>query len=105
MINCGADRTRITMAWGRKSNSPRTGAIAAIVAFMVCSAGFAQDDSSEFFEKRVRPVLAAKCYSCHAESRLGGLRLDSRQALLTGGKSGPAITPGNAEASPLITEV
>ena len=98
-------QARNTMAWGRKSNSPRTGAIAVIAAFATCSAGFAQDDSREFFEKRVRPVLAAKCYSCHAESRLGGLRLDSRQALLAGGKSGPAIMPGNPETSLLIRAI
>ena len=59
----------------------------------------------EFFEKRVRPILANKCYSCHTSSKLGGLQVDSRAGLLAGGKSGPAITPGNPETSLLIRAV
>jgi len=59
----------------------------------------------EFFEKRVRPLLAARCYSCHsAASRplMGGLRLDTREGLLTGGGHGPAIVPGSPETSLLL---
>ena len=51
----------------------------------------------EFFETKIRPQLAANCFQCHSssvETPLGGLRLDSREALLTGGDSGPAIVPG-----------
>jgi Protein of unknown function (DUF1549)/Protein of unknown function (DUF1553)/Planctomycete cytochrome C len=59
----------------------------------------------EFFETRVRPVLAANCYSCHTESKLGGLRVDSRFALLEGGKSGPAVVPGRPEQSLLLKAV
>ncbi|MGH9721390.1 MAG: c-type cytochrome domain-containing protein, partial [Bryobacteraceae bacterium] len=59
----------------------------------------------EFFEARVRPVLANKCYSCHADNRLGGLRVDSRSALLEGGKRGGAIVPGKPDASLLIQAV
>lgn len=69
----------------------------------------AQESSSaqqiEFFEARIRPVLAQSCYECHsAESKIvrGGLQLDSRQAGLTGGDSGPAIVPGRPEESLLI---
>src|SRR5262249_36870104 len=51
-------------------------------------------DSAEFFEAKIRPVLAASCYDCHTEEQLGGLRLDSREAMLKGGKRGPAIVPG-----------
>src|SRR5436190_21532991 len=57
------------------------------------------------FETSVRPVLAANCYDCHADERMGGLRLDSRDGLLTGGKSGPAIVPGDPEKSLLIAAV
>jgi len=40
----------------------------------------------EFFEKKIRPVLVAECYECHAgEKQKGGLRVDSREALRTGG--------------------
>ena len=53
----------------------------------------------ELFESRIRPLLAEKCYACHAASKLGDLRLDSRAAMLKGGKSGAALVPGKAEAS------
>ncbi len=62
-------------------------------------------DPDEFFETRIRPVLANNCFSCHAEIRSGGLRVDSRDELLKGGKSGPAIVPGKAEESLVIQAV
>src|SRR5437588_194704 len=52
----------------------------------------------EFFEKRVRPLLADQCYKCHstaASKTKGGLSVDSRDALLKGGDSGPAVVPGD----------
>ena len=61
--------------------------------------------TAEFFETNVRPVLAANCYDCHADGRMGDLRLDSREGLLKGGKSGPAIVPGDPEKSLLIQAV
>lgn len=62
----------------------------------------------EFFEKQVRPLLAEHCYGCHsveADKQRGGLRLDSRRALVDGGDSGPAIVPGDPEGSLLIEAV
>src|SRR5262245_2353892 len=62
-------------------------------------------DQLAFFEKNIRPVLAARCYSCHsaeAKQPKGGLRLDTRQGLLQGGDSGPALVPGNPKKSLLI---
>ena len=67
--------------------------------------GFADADQTEFFETRVRPVLANNCYACHTSSKLGGLQLDSREALLKGGTSGPAIISGNPAESLLIRAV
>src|SRR5439155_23388682 len=61
--------------------------------------------SSDFFEARVRPILAANCYDCHTDQRMGGLRVDSREALLKGGRSGPAIVPGDPDKSLLIVAV
>jgi mono/diheme cytochrome c family protein len=61
--------------------------------------------SAEFFEARVRPILAANCYDCHADERMGGLRLDSRDALLKGGRSGPALVPGDPDKSLFIQAV
>ncbi|HTF68179.1 MAG TPA: c-type cytochrome domain-containing protein, partial [Edaphobacter sp.] len=61
----------------------------------------------EFFEKKVRPVLAGRCYACHsAETKpAGGLRVDDRNGLLTGGDSGPAIIPGEPEKSLLLQRI
>src|SRR4051812_46290127 len=61
--------------------------------------------SSEYFESYVRPVLAANCFDCHAEEKMGGLRLDSRDAMLKGGRSGPALVPGDPEKSLIIEAV
>ncbi|HET9372118.1 MAG TPA: PSD1 and planctomycete cytochrome C domain-containing protein [Vicinamibacterales bacterium] len=61
--------------------------------------------SVEFFEARVRPVLVDNCYDCHAEAATAGLRLDSLDGLLKGGKSGPALVPGDPDASLLIKAI
>lgn len=61
--------------------------------------------SADYFESKVRPVLAANCYDCHADERMAGLRVDSREALLKGGRSGPAIVPGDPEKSLLVDAV
>lgn len=77
-----------------------------ILAF--ATAAFSADDvqvSADFFETSVRPVLAESCYSCHTQTKLGGLRLDSKQAMLEGGKSGPALVPGKPDESLLIRVV
>jgi hypothetical protein len=63
---------------------------------------------TDFFETKVRPVLASKCYKCHsAESAAlkGDLLLDNREGVLKGGKSGPVLTPGDPEKSRLIKAV
>ncbi len=62
-----------------------------------------------FFENRIRPVLVASCYDCHSTKEgaklKGGLALDSRDGLLRGGESGPAIVPGSPEDSLLIDAI
>ena len=63
---------------------------------------------TDFFEKKIRPVLVKDCYKCHSAEggRIkGGLRLDTRDGLLKGGESGPAIIPGNPDRSPLIRAI
>jgi cytochrome c553/mono/diheme cytochrome c family protein len=60
----------------------------------------------EFFEKSVRPVLVAHCFECHGPDKTKGrLRLDSRDMMMHGGESGPAIVPGNAKGSLLIQAI
>jgi hypothetical protein len=105
------------------SRPPRQGLCAdlvlpAIVAFLAIGAPDAEadgpgparvpapPDASAFFEKRVRPVLAQNCQKCHgAAKQASGLRLDSRDAVLRGGATGPAVVPGDPEDSPLIRAV
>ncbi|HEY2839788.1 MAG TPA: DUF1553 domain-containing protein [Pirellulales bacterium] len=56
-----------------------------------------------FFEREIRPLLATHCFKCHSESKQqGSLRLDSREAILTGGDLGPAAEPGDPAASRLM---
>src|SRR5688572_20040312 len=58
-----------------------------------------------FFEKRVRPLLVKHCYSCHsaeAKKLKGELRLDTRDGVLKGGASGPAVVPGDPGKSLLV---
>ncbi len=58
-----------------------------------------------FFEKKIRPVLAEKCYKCHAEDSekiKGGFVLDSREGIRRGGDSGPGVVPGDLMKSLVI---
>ncbi|MGV3482861.1 MAG: PSD1 and planctomycete cytochrome C domain-containing protein [Planctomycetaceae bacterium] len=62
----------------------------------------------EFFETSIRPLLVKHCYACHsvsAEKLQGGLYVDSRDGLLRGGDSGPAIDEQDVEVSLLIQAV
>ena len=60
-----------------------------------------------FFEEKIRPVLAEKCYECHSAAKKvkAKLHLDSREGVLKGGESGPAIVPGEPEKSLLIKAI
>ena len=60
----------------------------ALAAFCLAASAGAQSPT-DFFETRVRPVLADNCYACHARLQSGGLRVDSREALLEGRRLGP----------------
>ncbi len=74
-------------------------------------AGFPQDfDASqlEFFENKVRPLLVEHCHACHGSEEQpvkGGLSVLSRQALLEGGETGPAIIPEHPDQSLLIDAI
>jgi hypothetical protein len=61
----------------------------------------------EFFEKKVRPILVDHCYHCHSADTkpAGGLRVDDRNGLLTGGNAGAAVVPGNPGKSLLVQRV
>jgi Protein of unknown function (DUF1549)/Protein of unknown function (DUF1553)/Planctomycete cytochrome C/EF hand len=65
-------------------------------------------EQEQFFEAKIRPILATRCGKCHAstaEKLRGGLRVDTREGLRVGGDSGPAIVPGQLDESPLIRAI
>lgn len=62
----------------------------------------------DYFERQIRPLLAAHCYPCHSresQKSKGGLLLDSPGGLLKGGDSGELFVPGEPDASLLIEAV
>lgn len=80
---------------------------AVVVGLLMASAVQAASPADiEFFEKRIRPLLANNCQECHgSKQQKGGLRLDSRAALMRGGDSGPALVPGQSADSLLMDAV
>ncbi len=67
----------------------------------------ASAEVQEFFEKRIRPILAEHCFECHSAKNplKGGLRLDSEGGLLAGGDSGAAVVPSEPDKSRLVLAV
>ncbi|MCX7420806.1 MAG: PSD1 and planctomycete cytochrome C domain-containing protein [Planctomycetia bacterium] len=64
------------------------------------------DADTEFFERKVRPLLVQHCYSCHARGqKKGGLSLANRAGLLAGGESGAVVALGKPAESSLIAAV
>ncbi len=66
---------------------------------------FAQTADTAFFEAKIRPVLATKCYGCHSSSLrapMGGLALDTKAGLLKGGATGTIVVPGKPAESRLL---
>jgi cytochrome c553 len=75
------------------------------IVFALPAIGMAQSrpDQEAFFEAKIRPILAGTCFRCHGGDKVsGGLRVDSRAALLKGGESGPAIVPGDPGKSLIV---
>ncbi|SVC77076.1 uncharacterized protein METZ01_LOCUS329930, partial [marine metagenome] len=74
---------------------------------VVAKAEFSTEDLA-FFESKVRPLLAERCYKCHshkAKKLKGDLYLDSRKGALHGGDNGPAVKPGDLSGSLLIEAI
>src|SRR5690242_2782917 len=99
----------VIFQWSTGLFSSRTGASAAVLEGNAESspAPAPSPEQVDFFEKKIRPVLSQNCYSCHSTGKgnSGHLHLDDRNAILSGGKSGPAIVPGNPAASLLIQRI
>ena len=84
----------------------RTPLIFALIGSAALAAGVLPPEQAEFFEKKIRPVLASECYECHdAKKQKGGLRLDYRDGWKKGGDSGDAIVPGEPAKSLLLKSV
>ena len=75
-----------------------------LVAMASATAAELTPEQVEFFESRIRPVLAQDCYECHrsGEKVRGGLALDSRVGVMAGGDSGAVVVPGDPAASLLL---
>jgi hypothetical protein len=79
--------------------------VGTIFALSVTTPLAAQTTEVEFFESKIRPVLVQRCYSCHNSKMAapkGDLILDTKEGLLKGGSSGPALVPGNPAESRLL---
>jgi Protein of unknown function (DUF1553)/Protein of unknown function (DUF1549)/Planctomycete cytochrome C len=77
-----------------------------LCVLLLCVSSFAQAPDTSFFESKIRPVLVAKCYGCHAStlsSPQSGLSLDTKAGVLKGGDGGPVIIPGKPAESRLLT--
>ncbi len=81
-------------------------AVAALVALAPLAPAQTADEKArqlDFFEKKIRPVLAENCHKCHGpDKQSGDLRLDRRDAMLKGDADGPVVVPGRPDKSRLI---
>ena len=114
----GKGMSRPKMSGGGRCRKPSTlvvvgVSIAITLIFLISpsevhAAEVTDPDLTQFFELKIRPLFVEKCYSCHsaqAKKLKGGLFVDSRDGLLKGGDSGPAIVPGQPDQSRLIDAV
>ncbi|HVF40377.1 MAG TPA: PSD1 and planctomycete cytochrome C domain-containing protein, partial [Gemmatimonadaceae bacterium] len=86
-------------------SAKRPALIGAFSILLAASPARAQQVTNEFFEAKIRPVLATKCYACHnskMKEPKGYLTLDNREGLMKGGTLGPALVPGKPADSKLI---
>ena len=119
-ILCG-DSATLTGRW-HSSDSPCAFAPCLLAAVFATSFFLTQLNSSraladdpvattdqtniEFFEKQIRPLLVERCQPCHGEKKQwAGLRLDSRDAIIAGGDSGPSVIPGDHQRGELLDRV
>jgi hypothetical protein len=86
--------------------SPASAGDDAIASIASQTAKAPSAQQTDFFELRIRPILAEHCFRCHGPRKQeSGLRVDSRQGLLKGNDSGPVVVPGQPEESPLIVAI
>jgi cytochrome c553 len=68
--------------------------VVSLALLIVAPVAARADDGTDFFEKKVRPIFADQCHSCHsaaAKKLKGNLRLDTVEGIRKGGDSGPVV--------------
>jgi len=69
----------------------------------LCALAFADGDSASVYAKQIAPIFQQKCLSCHSKTaRMGGLVVDSYEAVMQGGDHGPMVVPGKSQASLMV---
>src|SRR5438045_1257229 len=83
------------------------GAIAIGLGAVARGAGPSESEKIRFFESKVRPILESSCFKCHGgETKIkGGLRLTSRETMLRGGDTGPAVSLEQPSQSLLLKAI
>jgi len=83
-----------------------TGVLSTIGAIDLSQLPAAAPQKDITYAKDIKPLFEASCFRCHGEKeKKGGIRLDSLEAVLKGGKEGKIVDVGNALKSPLLVSV
>jgi hypothetical protein len=104
-------RRSVSVASGAHRSAPRRllrVALLCLATLLIATPLARADDAAteSFFENRIRPVLAGVCLRCHGQPKpKGGLRMDSRDSLIKGGKTGAAIDENHLNQSLLLEAI
>jgi hypothetical protein len=85
--------------------SKRNSTVHLLIMILFAALAVSAQSPADQFEMKVRPLLAKYCLTCHAETKMGGLEMTSREAMMRGGASGPALRPGDADGSLMMQAV
>ena len=77
-----------------------------VLGSLISGMAWGADGDAAFFTTSVQPILVSNCIRCHGpDKQKARLRLDSRDAILAGGKSGPAAVPGKPDDSLIVKAI
>jgi len=106
VVTCQSASAASAAATAFAAGIPRASVAVLLFGAAVLGSVWGADDDATFFTKSVQPVLVANCIRCHgADKQKARLRLDSREAILAGGKSGPAAVPGKPDDSLIVKAI
>jgi hypothetical protein len=106
--NCDGFRDPLRLGGSRRIPHSLGHMLGVLVIVCVPASAAENTDGIAFFESKIRPVLVERCQECHSGSLAkpkGRLRLDTREGIRRGGSSGPAVMPGDIEASVLFQAI